>query len=146
MADAPKPDAKAAKYEPPKELESKAAVQKFMGRPKRQPVEQAEYFYNVKKTHIVMFASSLAMLVSFVLMFQKDYVRDWKDYQTQFAAMEFEKLLYDMNELEKKELTSDADLKRTDVQIDAFLSKFPLNSKTGKDERTAIPVAKFANS
>jgi len=61
------------------------------------------------------------MLVSFVLMFQKDYVRDWKDYQTQFAAMEFEKLLYDMNELEKKELTSDADLKRTDAQIDALV-------------------------
>src|ERR1043166_1367773 len=94
MADAPKPDGKAAKYEPPKELESKAAVQKFMGRPKRQPVEQAEYFYNVKKTHVVMFVSSLLMLVSFLLMFKKDYVRDWKDYQSEFAAAEFEKLVY----------------------------------------------------
>src|SRR5260221_236142 len=40
MADAPKPDAKVTKYEPPKELEQKAAVQKVQGRPKRQPVEQ----------------------------------------------------------------------------------------------------------
>ena len=103
MADAAKPDPKApAKYEPPKELEQKAAVQKFQGRPKRQPVEQAEYFYSVKGTHIAFFAASMAMLVSFLMMFHKDDARPWKPYQIQFSEIDFEKLWYDMNELESK--------------------------------------------
>jgi cbb3-type cytochrome oxidase cytochrome c subunit len=125
MADAPKPDAKAAaKYEPPKELEQKAAVQKFMGRPKRQPVEQAEFFYNIRKTHIWMFASSLLMLVSFVLMFKKDYVREWKDYQKEFAAIEFEKVVYDLHELDAQVQKHNADIQAVDVQIDSVLSIF----------------------
>ena len=85
MADAPKPAPKPdAKYEPPKELPQAAAVQKFQGRPKRQPVEQAEYFYNVKGTHIAFFLSSLGMLISFLMMFHKDVDRPWKPYQVQF--------------------------------------------------------------
>src|SRR6516162_6071360 len=104
MADAPKPPPKPeAKYEPPKELPQAAAVQKFQGRPKRQPVEQAEYFYTVKGTHIAFFLSSLGMLISFIMMFHKDVDRPWKPYQTQFAEMDFEKLFYDMNELELEE-------------------------------------------
>src|SRR3954468_6729395 len=99
MADAAKPDPKQAPYEPPKELEQKAAVQKFQGRPKRQPVEQAEYFYSVKGTHIAFFVASLAMLISFLMMFDKDYRRPWKPYQTEFAQMDFEKLWFDMNKL-----------------------------------------------
>src|ERR1041384_6901538 len=101
MADAPKPGAKDAKYEPPKELEQKAAVQKFQGRPKRQPVEQAEYFYNVKGTHVAFFVASAGMLISFLMMFHKDVDRPWKPYQVQFAQMDFEKLWVDMNELER---------------------------------------------
>jgi cbb3-type cytochrome oxidase cytochrome c subunit len=132
MADAPKPDAKAAaKYEPPKELEQKAAVQKFQGRPKRQPVEQAEFFYTVRKTHILMFASSLAMLISFVLMFKKDYLRDWKDYQKQFAEIQFENLVFDINESEAKVRAKDAELKNVDAQIDAFLAVFRASAKDG---------------
>ncbi len=94
MAEAKSP----AKYEPPKELPQAAAVQKFQGRAKRQPVDQAEYFYNVKTMHILMFASSLALVIGYFLMFRKDYDRPWKDYQQQFADMDFEKLWYELNE------------------------------------------------
>src|SRR5262245_15560962 len=104
MAEPAKPDAKAAaKHEPPKELESKAAVQKFLGRAKRTPSDQAEYFYNVKSTHILFFVCSLLMLVSFVLMFRKDDQRPWKVYQQQFAEMDFEWLWYQINDLRKAE-------------------------------------------
>ena len=36
------------KQEPPKKLEQRAQVQKFLGRAKRKPETQAEFFYNVK--------------------------------------------------------------------------------------------------
>ena len=82
MAEAKPP----AKYEPPKELPQAAAVQKFQGRAKRQPVDQAEYFYNVKTMHIVMFASSMAMLLGYFLMFRKDHERGWKGSLDKLAA------------------------------------------------------------
>ncbi len=140
MADAPKPDAKApAKYEPPKELEQKAAVQKFQGRPKRQPVDQAEFFYNVRKSHIVMFFSSLAMLISFVLMFKKDYVRDWKDYQKQFAEIEFEKVVYDMSALQAEVGAKENEKKNVETQVEAFLDVF----RAGGDKGLALPVTLY---
>ena len=128
MADAPKPDAKQGKYEPPKELEQRAAVQKFVGRAKRQPVEQAEYFYNVKGTHIAFFVSSVGLLVAFLMMFHKDYARPWKPYQTGFAQMDFEKLWYDMNQLEADVKDKERELKDIDVKIDQFMSKFDVPS------------------
>jgi cytochrome c551/c552/cbb3-type cytochrome oxidase cytochrome c subunit len=124
MADAAKPGTPAAKYEPPKELEQKAAVQKFQGRPKRQPVEQAEYFYSVKLTHIVFFASSVGMLVAFLMMVEKDYDRPWKPYQIQFYRMDFEKLFHDMNDLAKAEAKKKDVLAAIDRKIDAFLKIF----------------------
>src|SRR5579883_3088809 len=128
MADAPKPDAKQAPYVPPKELEQKAAVQKFQGRPKRQPVEQAEYFYDVKGTHIAFFVSSLGLLVAFLMMFHKDYARPWKPYQAGFAQMDFEKLWYDMNKLQVDVKDRERELKDLDVKIDQFMSKFDVPS------------------
>src|SRR5687768_6499505 len=99
MAEDAKPGTPAA--EPPKELESRAAVQKFQGRAKRTPANQAEYFYKGNILHVVFFVSSLAMLVSFLLMFRKDHVRGWKEYQEQFAAADFEKLWYEMRGVEE---------------------------------------------
>src|SRR6185295_4166662 len=132
MADAPKPAPKPeAKYEPPKELEQKAAVQKFQGRPKRQPVEQAEYFYNVKGTHIAFFLSSVGMLVAFLMMFHKDDARPWKPYQKQFAQMDFEKLWYDMNGLQKDVLAMGKEIEDIERNIDLILSKFPTDPKKG---------------
>jgi cbb3-type cytochrome oxidase cytochrome c subunit len=128
MADAPKPDAKQAPYVPPKELEQKAAVQKFQGRPKRQPVEQAEYFYSVKGTHIAFFVASVGLLVSFLMMFHKDYARPWKPYQVGFAQMDFEKLWYDMNQLEGEVKGKERELKELDLKIDQFMSKFDVPS------------------
>lgn len=120
MAEAKPP----AKYEPPKELPQAAAVQKFQGRPKRQPVDQAEYFYQVKTMHIVMAISSLALLLGYFLMFRKDYDRNWKVYQQQFADMDFEKLWYDLNEHRSK---AEKDQKRIDdlqSQVKAFLQAY----------------------
>src|SRR5579862_3238845 len=137
MADAPKPDAKQAKYEPPKELEQKAAVQKFQGRPKRQPVDQAEYFYSVKGTHIAFFLSSVGMLISFLMMFHKDYARPWKPYQTEFAQMDFEKLWYDMNGLEVEVKDKEREIKELDTKIEQFMSKFPADEGKGGTELDA---------
>src|SRR6187455_1987087 len=134
MADAPKPAPKPeAKYEPPEELEQKAAVQKFQGRPKRQPVEQAEYFYNVKGTHIAFFLASAGMLISFLMMFAKDDLRPWKPYQKQFMAMDFEKLWYDMAELQEKVKEKEKELNQVQTSIDVFLSKFPTDREKGRE-------------
>jgi cytochrome c551/c552 len=142
MADAAKPDAaKAAKYEPPKELEPKAAVQKFMGRPKRQPAEQAEYFYNVKATHIVFFVSSLLMLAGLVAMFWKDYDRPWKPYQQAFLDLEFEKLWYEMSALRKAEAAARNEIGALESQEKAFLSAFK-ETAPGKKGK-AVPVTIF---
>jgi len=124
MAETPKAEAKPAKHEPPKELESKAAVQKFQGRPKRTPSDQAEYFYTVRSTHIVFFVCSLLMLVSFILMFRKDDVRPWKPYQDQFAKMDFEKLWYEMMELEKAQKAHENTLQQIDNQMAAYFKVF----------------------
>ncbi|HVE40551.1 MAG TPA: multiheme c-type cytochrome [Planctomycetota bacterium] len=125
MADAPKPAPKPeAKYEPPKELPQAAAVQKFQGRPKRQPVEQAEFFYNVKGTHIAFFVSSAGLLISFLMMFHKDVDRPWKPYQKQFAEMDFEKLWVDMNDLEKKTAESQTKIDAIDAKLTQFYGKF----------------------
>jgi cbb3-type cytochrome oxidase cytochrome c subunit len=136
MADAPKPDAKQAKYEPPKELEGKAAVQKFQGRPKRQPVDQAEYFYDVKSTHIVFFVTSLAMLGSFLWMFHKDDARPWKPYQEQFSAMDFEKLWYDMNKLQAEVDANQKQIDQLEATIGQFLAMF-------EGEGKELPVGLF---
>jgi mono/diheme cytochrome c family protein len=120
MADAPK----VTKYEPPKDLEQKAAVQKFQGRPKRQPVEQAEFFYDVKKTHKVSFVASVLMLVSFLLMFRKDHVRDWKDYQQQHADMDFEKLWYELNDHRGKQSKVEKRIGELEGEAAKFLDLF----------------------
>jgi cbb3-type cytochrome oxidase cytochrome c subunit len=137
MADAPKPAPKPeAKYEPPKELPQAAAVQKFQGRAKRQPVEQAEYFYSVKGTHIAFFVASAGMLISFLMMFHKDVDRPWKPYQQQFAEMDFEKLWVDMNKLEEDTRKHEAAISAIDAKLSQFYAKF---DKPGKE----MPVDTF---
>ena len=120
MADAKTP----AKYEAPKELEQKAAVQKFQGRAKRQPVDQAEYFYNVKTMHIVMCLSSLALLLGYFLMFRKDHERNWKEYQDEFARMDFEKLWYDLSKFRKDAEADKNRIQSLEGQVEAFLEAF----------------------
>ncbi|HEX7898930.1 MAG TPA: c-type cytochrome [Planctomycetota bacterium] len=129
MAEAKPP----AKYEPPKDLPQAAAVQKFAGRAKRQPVDQAEFFYNVKTMHIVMFASSLAMLLGYFLMFRKDHERGWKEYQDQFARMDFEKLWYDLNKFRDEGKKDAARVASLEGQVEAFLDAF-------KDKELPITV------
>ena len=134
MADAPKPAPKPEpKYEPPKELPQSAAVQKFQGRPKRQPVEQAEFFYNVKGTHIAFFVASVGLLVSFLMMFHKDVDRPWKPYQKQFAEMDFEKLWVDMNKLEDETRKHEAQIGAIDAKLTQFYANFEKDGKDGKE-------------
>jgi len=106
MADA-KPAAE--KHEPPRELPYGAQTQKTLGKAKRSPDDQAEYFYNIRNTHILFFVSSFAMLVSLVLMFVDDYAgvtpqanREWKQYQKTYAQMDFAKLQEDIRKLEER--------------------------------------------
>ena len=90
MADAAKPGSPppVTAHAPPKELPLQAQTQKYQGRPKRTPDDQAEYFYNIRSTHIVFFVSSLALLASVVGMMYQDWDRTWKRYQGTFASMD----------------------------------------------------------
>ena len=85
MADAPKP---VVKHEPPKDLPLQAQTQKYQGRAKRTPDDQAAYFYNLRAMHILFFVSSLALLACVVGMMWQDWDRSWKDYQRSYAAMD----------------------------------------------------------
>jgi cytochrome c2 len=119
------------RYEPPKELESRAQTQKVQGRPKRSPQDQAEYFYEVRKTHIAFFLSSVALAVGFVLMFAKDTLRPWKPYQREFLNVEFEKLWYEMRRAQEQYLRDQDRLKSLDGRIEALLSHVRAAGKGG---------------
>ena len=104
MADAPKLEHKP----PPAVLPQQAQAQKNVGRAKRTPEDQAEYFYNQKNMHRLMFFSSFFLLFSLVLMFVDDYKgvtpiknRDWKDFQIAFGSMELTRLQFDIAAAEK---------------------------------------------
>jgi hypothetical protein len=94
MANAPQ-----AKPPVPAELPYGAQTQKTLGKAKRAPDDQAEYFYNKRKMHILFFLSSAALLISCVLMFWDDYAgatafynRDWKHFQRAYEHLDFGKL------------------------------------------------------
>ena len=110
MAETPKLEHKP----PPAVLPQQAQAQKNVGRPKRTPDEQAEYFYNQKNMHRVMFFSSFFLLFSLVLMMVDDYWgvmpvknRHWKEYQAAFGSMELTKLQFEIEKV-KKDLAEDA--------------------------------------
>src|SRR5262245_34299650 len=102
-------------HKTPAVLPQHAQAQKNVGRPKRTPDEQAEYFYNQKNVHRLMFFSSFFLLFSLVLMFVDDYWgvtpaknRHWKEYQATFSSMELVKLQFEIEEV-KKELKTHSD-------------------------------------
>ncbi|MBI2933794.1 MAG: c-type cytochrome [Planctomycetes bacterium] len=106
MVDAKQPIV--SKYQAPSELPGAAQTQKTLGKRKRSPDDQAEYFYNIRHMHILFFFASAALVVALVLMFWDDYKgvtrqanRDWKDVQRTFAALDFAKLEYEMAQAEK---------------------------------------------
>src|SRR5262245_34464451 len=103
-----------AVHNPPAVLPQNAQAQKNVGRPKRTPDEQAEYFYNQKNMHRLMFFSSFFLLVSLVLMFADDYWgvtaaknRHWKEYQAAFSSMELTRLQFELAEA-REALAKDA--------------------------------------
>ncbi|HEU4339539.1 MAG TPA: c-type cytochrome [Planctomycetota bacterium] len=122
MAETPKVELKA----PPAVLPQQAQAQKNVGRSKRTPDDQAEYFYNQKNMHRLMFFSSFFLLFSLVLMFVDDYWgvtpaknRHWKEYQSTFSSMELTKLQFEIAEV-RGELKKHADRQ---AQIDLKIAR-----------------------
>ena len=119
MADAPK-----VEHKPPEVLPLQQQTQKNVGRPKRTPDDQAEYFYNQPKMHRLMFISSFLLLFSLVLMFADDFWgvtpsknRHWKDYQATFQSMELARLQSEIQEIEEKIESAGGELEKIDRQI-----------------------------
>jgi mono/diheme cytochrome c family protein len=65
-----------------------AAVKKPLAKPKKGPLEMAEFFYDRRKLNIWLFASSLVLIGSCVAMVWQDYDRPWKHYQREFRTIE----------------------------------------------------------
>ncbi len=109
---------------PPAVLPQVAQAQKNVGRAKRTPDEQAEYFYNQKNMHRLMFFSSFFLLVSLVLMFVDDYWgvtpqknRDWKEIQATFASMELTKLQFEIANVKKDLAENSEELSKIENRI-----------------------------
>ncbi len=66
---------------------------------------QDERHYNINKLNMLFAFASIALLLAIMSLFMKDYDREWKDYQTQFRAMEVEKARV---KLDKETLTLEA--------------------------------------
>ncbi len=114
MADAPK-----VEYQAPAELPLKAQTQGKLGRPKRTPEDQAEYFYDVRKMNFIFFVSSLLMLASLVGAFYDDYKgatpganRDWKEIQKTWMDLELAKLQFELHGIEQAVKERDGDRAR----------------------------------
>ena len=120
MADAPKLEHKP----PPAVLPQQAQAQKNVGRPKRTPDDQAEYFYNQRKMHRLMFISSFLLLFSLVLMFWDDYWgvtpaknRDWKNYQKVYMSAELARLQFEIRDIEESIGKEQGELDKVDRKI-----------------------------
>src|SRR5262245_5267947 len=111
-------------HKTPAVLPQQAQAQKNVGRAKRTPDEQAEYFYNQKNMHRLMFFSSFFLLFSLVLMFVDDYWgvtpgknRDWKEYQAAFGSMELTKLQFEIAEVREILAANAEDLGKIDRKL-----------------------------
>jgi cytochrome c551/c552 len=121
MAETTKP----VTHNPPAVLPQNAQAQKNVGRPKRTPDEQAEYFYNQKSMHRLMFFSSFFLLFALVLMLVDDYWgvtpgknRDWKDYQAVFSSMELTRLQFEIAKLNEAVAQDNEKIAKIDREIE----------------------------
>lgn len=85
------------------EEKSQEHTKKPMGKPKKGPIEMAEYFYNQKKLFIVFCLSSIGLVACLLMMQYQDWKREWKDYQRTFKEIERERAQKEL-ELAQKEL------------------------------------------
>jgi mono/diheme cytochrome c family protein len=69
----------------------KPEPKKPMGKPKKGPLEMAEFFYSRRGVNIWIFATSLLLTASCVLMIWQDWDREWKHYQLDFMEIELER-------------------------------------------------------
>jgi cytochrome c2 len=111
-------------HKPPASLPQQAQAQKNVGRPKRTPDDQAEYFYNQRNMHRLMFISSFLLLFSLVLMFWDDYWgvtpaknRDWKTYQKVYQSAELTRLQFEIREIEESLKKDQGELDKLDRKI-----------------------------
>ncbi|MBI4563909.1 MAG: c-type cytochrome [Planctomycetes bacterium] len=132
MAEAPK-----VEHKPPAELPAQAQTQKNLGRPKRTPDEQAEYFYNLNRSHMVFFGASVLLLFSFALMIWDDYRgvlpvknRDWKEYQKTFQKMELARLQHEIHAIEEELKVDEAKRAKVDLRIAATEEELQLPDRT----------------
>lgn len=117
MADAPPTE--------PKELPQQAQTQKNVGRPKRTPDNQAEYFYDLRSMHLVFFVSSLALFVSLVWMFYDDFKgatgqaeRRWKEIQKGWMDIELARLQWDLHGVEQELRQGEQERERIRLQME----------------------------
>lgn len=68
-----------------------AAPKKPMGKPKKGPLEMAEFFYSRRAINIWIFATSLLLTGSCVIMIWQDWDREWKRHQLAFMEIELER-------------------------------------------------------
>ncbi len=113
MADAKAP----ATYEAPKELPLQAQTQKFAGRAKRTPEDQAEFFYSLRGMHILFFVSSLIMLLSLVWTMIQDWDRPWKKYQYAFKSMELARVEHEIQSATHVKGMTEPERRRLDAEI-----------------------------
>lgn len=112
------------------EAKAAANVKKPLAKPKKGPLEMAEFFYSRKALNIWLFASSLLLMGSCFYAIVQDHVgnvaglkigiRQWKDYQMTFREIEYERALKEKRlvELEMKKNKQKLDDNRAAVKVE----------------------------
>ncbi len=91
-----------------------------------------ESHYDLKKLDKIFAFLAIALLLSIIGIFAKDYSRQWKDYQRQFRALEIEKAQVKMNEQEN-DLSKNEEYQQ--VLKDLKCAKDQLKEQASKQER-----------
>ena len=55
------------------------------------PKDDAEFLYNVPRLHMVFAIASVLLLATVFLMVADDYIKEWRDYQREFRAMNIDR-------------------------------------------------------
>jgi hypothetical protein len=109
-------------------MAEEAKVKKPLAKPKKGPLEMAEYFYSRKTLNIWLFASSLILLGSCFIAIVQDHfgdeaplgmggIRQWKDYQKKFRDIEYERAVKKRREVELAMKSKKSDLDAIKAQI-----------------------------
>lgn len=103
---------------------------------------QDERHYDVNKLNVIFACASLVLLFTVMALFMKDYTREWKDYQTQFRAMEVEKARVKLDK-ENIDLEANAEFKEIEAKLAAAREEF--DEKCQLDDKTQADLAEAEN-